>query len=506
MLERVAAGQSRFVLPGLALDSRGVALGRQVALFFVGLDGLVGTLRALGDGGHLGERLAELAIVRVRSRQGGHGFVLLMPAHDSTEVDRAARAARLFAGRTFTGGTRHFVRYRDERAPFGYDVVQLGDSQAELVLHDDAGDEPLTREGDVSLAQLVTRLSLVRMPGGDRLDAEARGRLLLTVPAGLGSGVIGYLWRHRVAARVARVALGERGAFMPADAPDGGFLIEAHDLPERILASFLATPGIVIYRPVTERLAVEVGYRHPLDLGPCAALWSAEATVLFSGRHDAVWVLGGPVELVDARHLVPVPGASGEGGALTHSGQLTSAAGQTLDLRLELAPSTQPPRRVAGALIPTEALGQLKQLVFALPPASLAGHAMVVTDRGVLVIARDHTDAIPLGTLLAEAAPGLLVPLGMELTPRVAPDVLAQALGHQSGCVTVFPPAGEPFQLAAASLVPLERKALAAAPVAAAHPIDVSLGAEVAPPTVVSQPLGAFALWGFPAPAAAPER
>ena len=45
---------------------------------------------------------------------------------------------------------------------------------------------------------------------------------------------------------------------------------------------------------------------------------------------------------------------------------------------------------------------------------------------------------IPLGQLLCELAPGLLVPLGMDVVPRVSPEVLARALGHQSGIVTVF--------------------------------------------------------------------
>ena len=45
---------------------------------------------------------------------------------------------------------------------------------------------------------------------------------------------------------------------------------------------------------------------------------------------------------------------------------------------------------------------------------------------------------IPLGQLLCELTPGLLVPLGMDVVPRVSPEVLARALGHAAGVVTVF--------------------------------------------------------------------
>jgi hypothetical protein len=125
-----------------------------------------------------------------------------------------------------------------------------------------------------------------------------------------------------------------------------------------------------------------------------------------------------------------------------------------------------------------------------------------VTDRGILVIGSENLDVIPLGQLLCELTPGLLVPLGMDIVPRVSPEVLARALGHQPGVVTVFPPPtgrgdDKPFQIPEGSFSTLERRSLAKLEVDRA---DVTDYAATPPPEaqVVNDAVGRFALWGFP--------
>src|SRR5690606_1754648 len=124
---------------------------------------------------------------------------------------------------------------------------------------------------------------------------------------------------------------------------------------------------------------------------------------------------------------------------------------------------------------------------------------VAVTDRGILVIGSENLDVIPLGQLLCELTPGLLVPLGMDIVPRVTPEVLARALGHQAGVVTVFTADGRPFQVAESSFASLERRALAKLEVDPAEVQDLA-----APPSpeaqVVNDAVGRFALWGFPEP------
>ena len=86
----------------------------------------------------------------------------------------------------------------------------------------------------------------------------------------------------------------------------------------------------------------------------------------------------------------------------------------------------------------------------------------------------------------------------MDVVPRVSPDVLARALGHGAGVYTVFPPTGRPFQVADSALVPLERRAVAQIEVDRAEVVDVACRRRRAGRG--NDPVGRFALWGFPTP------
>jgi hypothetical protein len=127
----------------------------------------------------------------------------------------------------------------------------------------------------------------------------------------------------------------------------------------------------------------------------------------------------------------------------------------------------------------------------------LRGHRVAATDRGILVIGSENLDVIPLGQLLCELTPGLLVPLGMDVVPRVSPEVLSRALGHQAGIVTVFTPDGRPFQVNEAAFTTLERRSLAKLEVDPAETIDYAAEPS-AKAQVVNDSVGRFALWGFP--------
>jgi hypothetical protein len=152
---------------------------------------------------------------------------------------------------------------------------------------------------------------------------------------------------------------------------------------------------------------------------------------------------------------------------------------------------------VVATLIPVNQAARLKRILFALPPVSLRGQRISYTDRGVLVVGTENLDVIPLGQLLCELTPGLLVPLGMDVVPRVSPEVLARALGHATGIITVFTPDGKPFQIPESAFTSLERRALAKLDVERAGVDD--LGAEVGEDArVINDAVGRFALWGFP--------
>jgi hypothetical protein len=278
-------------------------------------------------------------------------------------------------------------------------------------------------------------------------------------------------------------------------ARDRGYMwIRARNLPERILALFLGTPGIDVFRPAGASAAVAVGYAHPIDLAACQSVFPPDTFHVF-WPGDRVDMLPGPLALSDIADLTRVDlELEKPRDPRAH----TSAAVESIGVELRIAAAMGPPRRVVATLIPLAHASRLKRILFALPPVSLRGHRIAATERGLLVIGSESLDVIPLGQLLCELAPGLLVPLGMDIVPRVSPDVLARALGHTGGLVTVFTSdGGVPFQVSDGAFQTLERRSLAKLEVDRADATDYT-AESTEDAEVVNDAVGRFALWGFP--------
>jgi hypothetical protein len=494
-LEHVAQGQTRFFTPGVAPDPRGILLGRFCVMTFATLEGAVSWFRLYSSEASLDELLANLTITKCKTALGGREIVVQIPAVSSYAADRSARLARLVGGAIYTGTAKHFVKYRDDRSPYGYDAVDIGamPAQTDFMVHGDEFAQGYIKEGELPFQRLLFRLSIRKLPGGEQLDADDRGDLFLAVARGLADGIIRYLWRNRVEAQAGLFTPGSTSAFDDRASERGYMLIRARGLPERILALFMGTPGIDVFKPAGANAAVAVGYEHPIDLASCASVFPPETFHVF-WPHDRVDVLPGPLALSDIADLTrvdleldkprdPAPHAGGPA--------------ESIGVELKLAAAMGPPRRVVATLIPVAHAQRLKRILFALPPVSLRGHRVAATDRGILVIGSENLDVIPLGQLLCELTPGLLVPLGMDVVPRVSPEVLARALGHQAGIVTVFTTDGRPFQVNEGAFTTLERRSLAKLEVDPAESIDYAAEAS-AEAQVVNDAVGRFALWGFP--------
>ena len=495
MLEHVAQGQTRFFTPGVAPDPRGILLGRLCVMTFATLEGAVSWLRLYSSEASLDELMSQLTITKARTALGSREIIIQIPAISSYAADRAARLSRLVGGAIYTGTAKHFVKYRDDRSPFGYDAVDIGamPAQADFMVHGDDFAQAYVREGDLPFGRLLFRLSLRKLPGGERLGPEDRAELFLAVAHGLSDGIIRYLWRNRVEAQAGLFEPRAESAFDDRVRERGYMWIRVLNLPERILQLFLGTPGIDVFRPAGANAAVAVGYEHPIDLASCSSVFSDGAFHVF-WPGDRVDVLPGPLALSNIADLTRV---ELELDKPRDPAAHTSAAAEAIGVELRLAAAMGPPRRVVATLIPLAHASRLKRILFALPPVSLRGHRVAVTDRGILVVGSESLDVIPLGQLLCELTPGLLVPLGMDVVPRVSPEVLSRALGHGSGMVTVFTADGRPFQVADGSLQVLERRSLAKLDVDRAtlddYAVEPTTDAEV-----INDAVGRFALWGFP--------
>src|SRR5260221_804057 len=124
-------------MPGLGLDSKGVALGAKGLLLLPSIDRLVALLSTSTRDRSLQDLMPGLAIQMVRSKLGTREIVLEFAAESSDRMDRMADAARLVGGFAFTGTSRHFVQYRDAAAPFGYDPTALLPTDAAFALYPD---------------------------------------------------------------------------------------------------------------------------------------------------------------------------------------------------------------------------------------------------------------------------------------------------------------------------------------------------------------------------------
>src|SRR5512140_2852616 len=201
-LEHVAQGQTRFFTPGVAPDPRGILLGRYCLMTFPTLEGAVSWFRLYSSEAALDELLGNLTITKCRTALGSREIVVQIPAVSSYAADRAARLCRLVGGAIYTGTSKHFVKYRDDRSPFGYDAVDIGamPAQADFMVHGDEFAQAYMREGELAFSRLLFRLSIRKLPGGEKLGPEDRGELYLAVAHGLADGIIRYLWRNRVEA------------------------------------------------------------------------------------------------------------------------------------------------------------------------------------------------------------------------------------------------------------------------------------------------------------------
>jgi hypothetical protein len=506
MLQRVALGQVRFNIPGLTPDARGVVGGKQLAARFASMDRLVAFLRALSAELSLDDLQPGLRIVYARGSAGTREAIALMPATSaSAQVGEVvARAARLAGGQCFTGSGKHFVQFRDAGAPLGYDAAAPSQEAGDLVLYGAELDVAYRIESDLPLPRLLLRLSLQRR-GAEAWPPE--GPLLLVARRGLGSLVAEYLHRARIAGRDAARA-GEqtlRAAAALCETAGGGsfstarafWLFRIEGAPARMHGLLTKTPGLELYAPVTDNVAVAVGWRHPIALESCRGAFPADRLTLFSPR-------GGPLEISpmpvltaveDVVRLRPPAPREAERVAAGVAGRPEVA----VPLRLE--PSAEPRRRAVAALVPWARVPWLRRLCYALPAPALRGHRVAVLERGVLVLAQSVLEGIPFGALLDAAAPDVLVPLGTRLRPAVPPDLLAERLGAQGGAIVVFPALGAPpFRVPPEVLEPLDRRVLSTMTrpddETAARPVD----AEIPDPGVEieNEPLGPMPLWGLP--------
>lgn len=465
MLQRVSVGQARFIVPGLAADGRGAAIGRQWLARFGAIDRLVSFLRIWSAEQALDDVQPGLRMVQVRREGGSREVLLTFPVSSVALADSAARAARIAGGECFTGSGKQFVQYRDGHAPLGYDVTALeAASGADFVLY--ASDQTTRHSvvGELPLDKLLLRLELQH----DRTAAAARQtpRAFLRVRRGLGPVVLEYLYRVQRLhpGLTAAGTLCDEDASSRFDRATRFWLFRLEGLPARLRRVLSETPGMTLMLPVADNILVAEGYRHPISLAGCRTQFPAERLHLFAPPPKGLTFITPAPPLVAIADLVRLAGVAASVGKEAPAVAMARATttepkAWVVPIRLEAGPAGH--GHIVATLVPWAQAGWLRSLCYALPPSALQGHRVAVLARGLLVVAPDTLVGFPFGQLFHAPAPGLLVPLGWNVRPAVPPQLLATQMGATEGSLVVFPSAGAaPFRIPAESLLSLESRVL----------------------------------------------
>jgi hypothetical protein len=452
MLDRVAVHQTRLRTPGLGLDAKGVALGAKGLVLLPSIDRLVAFLALYTRQGSLADVLRTLAVEVVKSKLGAREVTLTFTTESSDRLDRIAEVARLAGGYTFTGTSRHFVQYRDAAAPFGYDIGQITPTDAALALYHNAFSQTYDVERRIEIRSLLLRLE----PHVDPATHREPGPRWIVAEAGLGPALIHYLVRSAVDAEVGVAEWPPASSFD--DAPITRYVFRVPEVPARMGPLLAATPGLGVFLPVAPGAAVEIGYRHPVNLRACPVFDEA-GLALFRGKGNDVLELERLPALGDVSAFARVEMRKE---VLTARASDATVQANGVAIALRLLPSSDPWRSVTASWIKLEEMSLLRHVAYALGPESLRAARIAITPLGAFLRHPTGVEAIPVGEFFREIRAGLYIPAGWDAVPAVAPDVLYRALGSPSGQVIFLARDGRAIGVPGDGFVPLETALLEA--------------------------------------------
>lgn len=468
-----------------------MVLGHKGVVLFPSLDRLVAFLRAYGEDGSLDELLPSLSLRRVVTPLKTREILLTCAAESSYRMDRVASVSKLAGGLVFTGTARHFVKYRDPASPLGYDVEELLDEHADVVLYHDSFSQPYAFERELGFRELVLKLEPLREPPSDRRRGT---RLYVTAEVGIGAALVGYLFRWQVRARAAFAEWPSASAFE--DTMRRLYIFDVDDAPDRIVDLMSSLPGVHVFNPLGGNFAVELGYRHPIALESCQSIFQDEALTLFMG--------GGQVVIVD-----PAPPFAPVRSLVKNELRLEDAKGETygkaaagdlaFSLPLKLDATMAPWRNVCATMIDAKHRPWLARMLYALPPRTLSSLYMASSADKVFLLDREGIEGVPLGTFYTEIAERIYVPAGMTLVPAVAAAVLEDLVSDRQGGHVFFEPGSdEPRVVPAAAFGPISRSMLRDVAAQVVH-ADAPDQPTTTLPQIEYGEARRFPLWGVPA-------
>ena len=351
--------------------------------------------------------------------------------------DGAAAAARCAGGRLYIGAGRHYVQYRDARAPRGYDVpgFQPPPDSDGLWLIDRRGSHRIAapRLPRVDAARLCLRVPLVSDPPPQGLE-----KVHALAPAPLGRLLTRYLRGHGMRYRLALVQADERELVLLEVTPHSG-APSGPALPAFVLDYLSGFPRVALlcdaYEDARRRVLVQWRHRYPLVLPHVAEAFPPDQLVLLmTGEHASLAIHPAPTFFADDQmtrlHGPPRP-------VQAASGSITGRA--PWELPVLLRPDRNPAPPIQALVLSPRELGWLRQLVYRLPRDSFRALRLFPGEPAVLLSDDGPIEGVPFGEPLRRLGDsGLFYPLRTRFVPDLPRELLLRCLGvpddgHQEG-------------------------------------------------------------------------
>lgn len=523
MLEPVARNKLSFRVLGLFQDGRGVVVGQAAAILLLSVERVVSMLRLLSEELSLDDLLPTLRIEVVENMLRSTSYLLSFQTSDSLLLDRIARLARLVGSPLCVGNSPHFVAYRDEHAPLGYDAQPLTEP-ADLTLYTPAFVQPYRRIRSLRLSQLLSQLQLLPLPGGlsaalqrpvlDGIEqqSESHSELYLTCGIGLSERLLRYLWQHGVDAELLVSDGLPRPDVQETEPRLRESLIRMSSPPTDLLLRLASLPTVKLLRPEGPGILIELGFAHPLRLSSLQSLFPSTDLLLFYGQRRGSVRATSPTRIPLTRLISPSLTIESQAG----SGRIEQNASlpfQTLPvattkplplpITLRLTPrrdgSIQRPP--TATLIPWARLATLQRLLGLLSGDALWSLRAVGLPSGLFVFGNDAVQQLVSGQLLDEPAPLLFVPRSHQLQPELPSTQLRALLAQRDEQLILFLPGeAQPLSLSHTLSQPLSLQLLSGLSVQEGLAVPSFVTQQAESPTVQHESLSFFStmpLWGL---------
>lgn len=460
MLEPVAKNQLSFRIAGLFQDGRGVVVGTEAVVVLLSIERVVSLTRLLSEELPLDDLVPTLRIELCKNPLGSTLYLLRFQCRDSLLLDRVARLARLLSAPLCVGAGRHFVAYRDDAAPLGYDATTPLAEPGDLAIYTPTLVQPCRKIKELSLRDLVEQLQLLTLPGGLLRElaqpqspddspavSEPIDEIYLTCGTTLLPRLVRYLWQTGASGDLLIPDPLPSPEGLPSDRIFRAPIVRLVTPPLSLLLRLLTLPSVRLLRREGSNFLIDLGHAHPLQLTSMQSLFPAADLYLFlAGRRGSLRAKS-PSKTPLGRFVTPQIAPPGENDDAAQPLQAVRLGSSTspppplkLTLRLVAAHSAlQDP--LSATLIPWHRLATLQRLLGLLSGEAIFSLHAVGLPAGLFCFGSAAVQHLCAGQLFAEVSPQVFVPARTRLLPDLPPSQLRALVQHGDDHLVVFLPA-----------------------------------------------------------------